>query len=197
MKKTHNNKGSILIWSVMLGFLLTSVFFFFAFSQRKKIEEQRETVDILNARMYLESLADYFQKYPGEKNTTYDDVRILLTQNVQSIEGVADVGAEGSAEYQFSGEIFVEWNRCASNLEGDLVINGVVYEHDAGNGCDVTDEFDDVAGPINVANPFKIETLNRPFFFRMNGDSLKDNEWHLTLTMDTSYGKEIKTERTF
>ncbi|MBN2095770.1 hypothetical protein JW752_00010 [Candidatus Peregrinibacteria bacterium] len=197
MKKTANIKGSILIWCVMLGFLLTSVFFFFAFGQRKNIEEQRKTVDILNARMYLESLADYFQKYPGEKNTTYDNVRTVLTQNVQSIEGVADVGIEGAAEYQFSGPIFVEWNRCASNLKGDLVVNGVVYKHDAGDECDITGEYDDVAGPISVTSPFKIETLNRPFFFRINGDNLKDNEWHLTLTTDIGYGKEIRVERTF
>ena len=184
-----NTKGSILIWSVLLGFVLVSVFFFFSMRQRATITEQRDTAAILNARAYLESYADYLEEHSDELDTTFDDMQVSLTQQVSKIEGIVDTGSP--VTYQFSGDIFVEWNKCSDNLKGDLVVNGVLYEHDEGteSECAPDEEgYDDVIGPITVTDP-EIETLNAPFYYRITGAGLVDNKWHLDLSTELEYGK--------
>ena len=163
--------------------------------QRATITEQRDTAAILNARAYLESYADYLEEHSDELNTTFDDMRVSLTQQVSKIESVVDAGSP--VTYQFSGDIFVEWNKCSNNLKGDLVVNSVLYEHDKGSEC-LSDEegYDDVIGPITVTNP-EIETLNAPFYYRITGAGLVDNKWHLDLSTELEYGKKIEVKRTF
>lgn len=194
----HNRKGSILIWSLLLGFVLTSVFFFFGMRQRTAIAEQRDTAAILNARAYLESYADYLEKHPDELDEIFDDIQVSLTQQVNEIEDIADTDAP--VIYYFASNIFVEWNKCSDNLKGDLLLNSVLYEHDdsPGEECDVAEEgYDDVIGPISVSDPFTIETLNAPFYFRITGTGLKDNKWHLDLSKELEYGKKVTVKRTF
>lgn len=195
----------------MLGFVLTSVFFFFGLRQRANIMVQRDTIAILNARNYLESYADYLEAHPSEINTSFDiDIEVNLTQEVDEIEGMVDLGQEIS--YEFDGSIYVEWNNCADSLKGNLLV-----DHDSnpstddiigeaiGGTCDpsIPDSttFDDVAGPITVNNPFIIKTQTIPFHYRIvpedQSTTLMDNEWHLKLTKDLDYGRTVKVERTF
>ena len=183
-----------------MGFLLTSVFFFFGMSQRKNIAVQRDTAAILNARMYVNSYADYLESQSATlndpTNVDFDGITGTVTKQVESIQSVADLGAEMT--YKFDGTIFVEWNKCNKNLKGDLVVNGVTYEHDADNECTSTaDGYDDVIGPITVPDPFTVETLNAPFYFQTAGNNMKDNKWHLNLGTSLRYSKKIKVERVF
>ncbi len=171
--------------------------------QRANIRVQRDTAEILNARMYLESLADYLESQAGSLNdpTNIDFDEIItgtVTKKVERIEGTADVGSGGAVTYKFGGSIFVEWNKCITNLKGGLVVDNVIYEHDGNDECGALDEgYDDIIGPITVPDPFTIETLNAPFYFKIAGNNLRDNEWHLELNTDLGYGRKIKTERTF
>ena len=215
-KKTRNIKtglfitapmGSILIWSVLLGFLLTSVFFFFSVRQRAAITTQRDTAEIMNARTYLESYADYAEKLDADalnglkaSGIDFDGVHGTVTNESDDITGIADAGA--TIEYKFSGEIFIEWNKCSDNFKGSLILNNILYEHDGSAECATNNSgYDDIIGPIPVADPFEIKTLNAPFHYRITArDSLTkliDNKWRLNIKMDLSYDKKAEIERVF
>jgi len=189
-------KGSILIWSVLLGFVLTSVFLFFGTRQRRNVAIQRETAEILNQRAYLESYADYLQANPTEINTTFDNINVELTQYVPQIQGVAD--ADAPVNYNFSDTVFIEWNRCSDPFRGDLRVNGALYQHDSGSVCGAVDPgFDDVASSLTVSAPFTIETANIPFEYKITGSNLVDNQWHLDLKTELDYGKTVTVARQF
>jgi hypothetical protein len=197
-----------MIWTVMLGLLLTSVFFFFSMRQRTMIAVQRDTAAQQSAKMLLDSYADYLQMHPVEIGTnrekfygvsTFDDILTRLTQRVDSIENLVDSGLGQEQTYNLPspGSIYVEWNRCSDGLKGDLRINGILYKHTAPATCK---EYDDVVGPLSVSGDFTIETLNAPFFFRIKGaagTTAYDNQWHMELIKDLGYGKEISIRRTF
>jgi len=194
---SHHPKGSILIWSVLLGFVLTSVFFFFGMRQRANIAIQRDTALILNSKMYLESYADYLEANAQETAINFDGIKGGVTKIVNKIEGIADIGVATNYQFGASKQIFVEWNKCSDNLGGGLMVNGAVYTHDGTPDCDQAEtEYDDVIGPITVTDPI-IETANAPFYFRITGTDLTDNEWHLELERDLGYGKKTSISRTF
>jgi len=214
----HNrNGGSIMIWTVMLGLLLTSVFFFFSMRQRMMIAVQRDTAAQQSAKMFVDSYADYLQKNPteiGEEREKYygrptiDGIYTKLTKRVDSIESSVDSGLGQEQDYNFTGSIYVEWNKCTKvgpqDSSGDLRVNDVLYPHQTTTGCEAKDEYDDVVGPLSVSGttstPFTIKTLNTPFFFRIKGaagTTAYDNQWHMELTKDLDYGKVITVRRTF
>lgn len=198
-----NRNGSILIWSVMLGFVLTSVFFFFGMRQRASIGVQRDTVEILNTKAYIESLADYWEanvaSIPSDPyDITVDDIRFEATQKTDEIEGAVDAFADPPLEYQYDGEIYVEWNKCSDELKGDLEINDAPYPHDDADECDLLDDgYDDIIGPITVNPSFTIETSNVPFSFNITGNDLVDNKWYFELSTELDYGKKITIKKEF
>lgn len=211
-KQAHNwNRGSIMIWTVMLGLLLTSVFFFFSMRQRAMVNVQRDTATIQNAKLFLESYADYLEnKCKGvgcasDPTINSDSITGTVTQKVASIENAVDFGKQ--QEYKFTGSIYVEWNKClktgVQDFSGDLLVNDVLYNHSIESGCAANEEYDDVIGPISVSGtptPFTIKTLNTPFDFRIKpqgGIQLIDNQWHLDLSKDLDYGKKTSIKRTF
>lgn len=193
-----DRKGSILIWTLLLGFVLTSVFFFFAMRQRAQIAIERDTAAILNAKTYVESYAGYLEKHPSELDTTFDGIQVKLTQNVDEIEGSVDFGQ--TMTYEFSGDIYIEWNKCTDTLKGDLYLNSSLYEK-SGGGCTAKKDYDDVIGPVTVTNPFTIKTMNAPFKYRITektgASTLVDNKWHLDLEMGLDYGNRVSVKRTF
>lgn len=200
MKPINNTKGSILIWSVLLGFVLTSVFFFFGMRQRANISIQRDTAVILNSKSYLESYADYLETQASvltdPTTIDFDGIKGLVTKTVNNLEGVADVGISATYSFGDSRQIFVEWNKCSDNLEGDLLVNGAAYPHNA-DKCLTTDTgYDDIIGPV-TATDLLVETANAPFYFRITGTDLTDNVWHLELSRDLGYGKKATVKRTF
>jgi len=209
-----SNTGSILIWSVLLGFALTSVFFFYSIRQREAIATQRDTAEILDARSYLESYADYVQKLPSDDldnlkkdGINFDNILGTVTNEVDKITGTADIGVLVS--YKFSGEIFIEWNKkviCPDGLypidqHGDLIVNDILYKHDPTKECQVEQEYDDVIGPIAVTDQFEIKTLNVPFYYEITAKDaskkLIDNKWTLDIKTTLDYGKQIEVKRSF
>jgi hypothetical protein len=205
----HHSKGSILIWTVMLGLLLTSVFFFFSMRQRMMVAVQRDTAAQQSTKMLLESYADYLQNNPQDISTfnggkyygisTIDGIYTKLTQKVDSIENSVDSGVGQKQDYNFTGSIYVEWNRCSDNLKGDLLVNDVLYSQTA-LPCGVNEKYDDVVGPLSVAGDFTIKAQGAPFFFRIKGAAGTqpiDNQWHMELSKDLDYGKKVTIQRTF
>jgi len=203
-----------MIWTVMLGLLLTSVFFFFGMRQRAMINVQRDTATIQNAKLFLESFADYLENKktetdlkPPDTNDKLKGITAKLTQRVGSIESAVDFGTGKQQAYKFTGSIYVEWNKCAKvgfqDSSGDLLVSDVLYKHSKLSGCAANEEYDDVVGPISVIGdplPFTIKTLNAPFDFRIKPVGLTqliDNQWHVDLSMDLDYGKKVTVKRTF
>jgi hypothetical protein len=213
-KALHQKGGSIMIWTVMLGLLLTSVFFFFSMRQRMMVAVQRDTAAQQSAKMLIDSYADYLQHYPTEikvfaggkyyGRTTIDDIYTKLTKIVDSVENSVDGNQTQAYNFPDPGSIYVEWNKCAKigvqDFSGDLLVNGALYPHQTAAGCAANDEYDDVVGPLSVSDDFTIETLNAPFFFRIKGaagTTVYDNQWHMEIAKDLGYGKVITVRRTF
>jgi hypothetical protein len=197
--------GSILIWTVLFGFLLTSVFFFYIMRQRAMIAVQQDTAQILNARTYLTSYADYVQKLDDTGLNTlkssgvdFDGIKGTVTNELSEITGVAD--SEVPMTYKFSGAIFIAWNKCANPAKGDLLVNDILYAHGSTGGCP-SSQYDDVVGPISVTSPFVIKTLNAPFYYKITAQDsttkLLDNKWYMDLKIDLDYGKKVTIKRTF
>jgi hypothetical protein len=179
--------------------------------QRANIAVQRDTAQILNTKAYLESYADYLEKLIPTLNVTeqdnlrtnpidFDGITGTATNIVDEIIDLADFGSPKN--YTFGGDIYVEWNKCPGTSKGDLYANNVLYNHDdiPANVCAEGEVYDDIIGPITVANP-TIETLNNPFLFRITaknfGTVLEDNDWYINLEMDLGYGNKVTVNRTF
>ncbi|MEE9572196.1 MAG: hypothetical protein V3W20_04040 [Candidatus Neomarinimicrobiota bacterium] len=185
----------------MLGFVLTSVFFFFGIRQRATIEVQRDTAEILNVRSYLKSYADYLEKNSislVEKNTPFDDIEVSLTKIVNEIEEFVDNGQTIRYEFGENRIINIEWNKCTDELRGDLFL-GTTYTHDTSTAdCNASsvEEYDDAQVNLTV-NSFDIKTANAPFQYKITGENLVDNKWHLVLSKDLDYGKIVTVKRVF
>ena len=203
--EARSPKGSILIWTLMLGFVLTSVFFFFAMRQRAAIAIERDTAAILNARTYVESYAGYLENLSESDlnnikgSVDFDGIRGTITNEVDEIESAVDF--EATATYEFSGDIYIEWNKCSNNLKGDLKLNDALYKT-KGTGCTNSKDYDDVIGPISLSGTsFDIETMNAPFKYRITektgASTLVDNKWHMNLKMNLGYGNKVTVKRTF
>ena len=195
----QNNKGTILIWTVLLGVMLTSVFFFLAMRLSGLGLSQRETMEYQNQKAYLESYVAYLMENPSEPDTTFDNIEVELTQNVSEITGVLD--SQGEVEYGFSGTIIIDWNLCSDNNKGDMEVQGVIHVHDSASECSSSSAgHDDQESGVNVPDPFSIKAPNAPFHYKITpglGTQLKDNKWHLEASMDLGYGKKIKIEKVF
>ena len=192
----------------MFGFLLTSVFFFFVMRQRSAMSLQRDTAEISAAKDFINSYADYIEKMNLSSLTTlestginYNSITGTVTRKVNEIVGIADSGAD-PVSYNFGGSIFVEWNKCSQNMKGDIVINGIRYPHDTSSECLSSNTgYDDIIGPITVSNPFTVQTMNTPLYFKITSqDSLTvllDNKWTLDIKTTLDYGKVIEVKRSF
>lgn len=193
---SRGTKGTILIWTVLLGVMLTSVFFFTAMRLSGMGAEQRQTIQYQNQKAYLNSYVAYLMKYPSEIDKEVDGINIKLTQNVNEITGILDSG-KTSDPYPFAGTINVEWNLCADNQKGDLDVQGMPYGY-TGGGCTASKEYDDSATGINVPSGFTITAPNAPFHYKItSANQLKDSKWHLTASIDLGYGKKIEVEKVF
>jgi hypothetical protein len=177
----------------MLGFALTSVFFFLAVRQRATVTVQRDTIELINEREFIESYASYLMNNPSEKPVIdFDGITGSLTQNVEEITGTLDINE--TATFHFDGRITLEWNACDTPARGDIQINNSTYTSFESVPCET---FHDLAGPVNVGNPFTLRTLNAPLAYRIKGDGLRDNEWHLDLASEKSLIKPVSVVTRF
>ena len=206
--------GRILIWSLMLGFILTSVFFFFIMRQRANIAVQRDTVKILNQKAYLESFADYVMSLdPTKKDgkaaldklkiVNFDGITGTVTNESTSITGIADLGAPPTQHDMGSAKnIIIEWNKCNANMNGDLYVNNTLYK--SGTGDCKNKEYKDIAGPIKIQTgspKISIKAGSAPFYYRLTSKSgkmaLADGKWQMDLQISLVYGKTARIKKNF
>ncbi|QQR83779.1 hypothetical protein IPJ72_01040 [Candidatus Peregrinibacteria bacterium] len=199
MKET---KGSLLIWSVVLGFTLSSLFLVVAIRQRTTVSLQRGTIVEMNVEDYMDSYLNYLaSKYKsgelsGGMQIKFDRFTGTVDNKVSPVEEVIDFGE--SATYPFSGTLSIQWNQCNEPLRGHLLIRDAdgdsTLKHDSGLDklCLPNDIYDDRAGGILVNGPVEIQTINNPFAFQLNGPDIIDNKWHVNLFAQVSNQKKLE-----
>lgn len=198
-----SKKGSIMIWTILLGFTLTTVFFFFAVRQRLNVEIQRETAHIQATRTFVNDLMDYLRDQAEKKEEVslagegWPELKASVSQNSLAIYGFADY--KKSETFAFSDEIFIEWNHCDDKGlidPGDLFIAQNTYPNIGSNGkCAQGGEFDNRAGPFLVPNNFELKTLNYPFRYRItskDNSGLKDKRWYISVEQGLDRGRFIR-----
>ncbi len=188
-----NNKGSIMIWTVLLGVLLTTVFFFTATRLQFNASVQRETIAIQNQRAYLESFVEYAKsKGPGVYN--FEGMNITISDQVDTIEGFLDIG--DIVQFTFIDDVTVCWNQGTEN--GDIIIND--DPKGAGVPCSNSGSYSSTVA-ISDGVPLKLQTLQAPLHYYVEsnpvGTQLIDVKKHLTATASLEYGKEIRIEEIF
>ena len=199
-----NTKGSILIWSLMLGMVLTSVFFFFAMRQRATIQMQRSTADILNAKGYLKSYADYIEGLDvatlTKKSTSGGFNFDNIIAKVNKMDGIVDVATTKSKTHEVSGLVFIEWNKCPIGQKGDLYLSDKIVHKSSKNRCNDKKEYNDFIS-FKSDKSFTIKTVNTPFEYRITAENkktdLKNNKWQMDLKINLDYGKEVSIKRVF
>jgi len=204
-KYIKHNRGSILIWSVMIGFIMLSGFFFFSMRQISKINASSEAIEYQNQKAYFDSYIEYLKNNPAESDhSDFNGITVeYLTHNTDEITGFLDTYEEDT--YNFGGDITIYWNECSDNNKADfLLTNGVVEDlkqHITVPSCPpesigYDDDIDET-----VTNPFSIGAINAPLYYRItpNGmaTQLVDEKWHLKAYMDLDYGQTFETELTF
>ncbi len=209
MMKSLKNKGSIMIWTLLLGISLTTVFFFFSQRLNANVAAQRETIEHVKAEAFINSYADYIEQLDlantelKEGDIGFYGIEGTLTNDVLSITGSLDAGEE-SAEYKFSDEVTIEWNLCSDNKLTDITVEDggdTTYEHPAGPACASSLPGYDDEVTIMVNDPFKIKAQSGPLHYRITSTTpdtnLEDNVWHLNVELPIGFRKKFSITRTF
>ncbi len=195
-----NHRGSILIWTVLLGVVLTSVFFFFAMRLRANTATQRDTIAYQSAKAYLESYADYLQVHPVDPPPSLAGISGSLTKQADSIEGVLDSGETKTYTLSELGDVKVEWDKCGTPAE-----NGNLDASPSATGLCASGASYDRYALVSASMPtlqFSIKSVDAPFHYKITPNSplsakLVDNFWHLNLRSDLEYGKKVEIQREF
>ncbi len=195
-------QGSILIWTVMLGLTLTTIFFYF--SQRLNLAAaiQRKSIEEQSAVQFLESYADYVESLDavGLKTLSgdldyYDGlITGTLINQSKTVEGGLDTGE--AIEYQANGTIIVEWGLCDNNEKGRPLTIEPEPEDEINTGnCGIYDSNTQVTGPtITLSAPLA------PLNYRLSpldNAVIEGNTWHLDLKMQVNNKKILTVEREF
>ena len=193
-----------MIWTVLLGVVLTSVFFFFAMRLRENTATQRDTIALQSAKAYLTSYADYLMANPSDGPINFDGITGTLTNEGYELEGFLDSGKSVTYE-SYTGSLKVEWNKCSDNKQGDLLLTDNAktaptelppFIHDPAT-CPPGPNYDDMR-TVSVTNDFKLTAIDAPFYYRLTSQSgmpITDNKWHLNASMTLPYGKKVEIER--
>lgn len=201
MKKPFQARGSIMIWTLLMGITLAVIFFFFSQRLNLGVASQRKTMEYLNAQLLAESYATYLENLDSAQLVAlrgpivFNGLTGTLTNATDEITGVLDMGEE--AEFEVSGgDAKIEWNLCAENEEGVLEISpaGVDDLDNCGPGV-LYDDLNQNPGPT-----ITLKSLSEPTSYRLTplaDAELYDEEWRLTLEYPLSFRKKITISRTF
>jgi hypothetical protein len=209
--------GSILIWTVMLGVMLTSVFFFFFTQLQAGSAIQRKTIDYQNKKGYLESYVNYIQNLSEANLSGITDIN--LKEVVETSEGITEeittvrgslakkvIALEGFLDHEESkthiglpNEIFeLNWNACENEYRGVLLINNDQLEKPAGicAGQSYADQLQ-----LTLAdNSLTLKAVTAPLRYQIkaiSGENLPDDKWHLKLSIPLNTKETIDREKTF
>jgi hypothetical protein len=189
-----------MIWIVLLGVILTSVFFFFALRLNMNALIQRQATEELNKRAFFESYVGYLMENPSEINSQeFEGVTVTLTQEVEEIRGVLDVDQE--IEYPIDKAVKVEWNLCSKNYKMPIEIGEDRYEHATDPSCSTSSPGYDDMQDLTVSNSLKLKAIGAPTHYRITpqspNDTVTDNKWHLTAEMDLGRWKKVRRVEVF
>jgi hypothetical protein len=215
MKKPHFPKGSIMIWTLLMGISLAVVFFFFSQRLGAGLASQRATMEYQNARLLMESYADYLEHLPlatletikttPTTSINFNGITGTLTNDVSEITGVVDAGAT-SPLYHFADTVAIQWNFCSQNFKTDMIlVNGGVETpqlHHAPPSCPPSSaNYDDIVASVAVSDPFSLKSSGAPFYYRITSTTsdklVTGDKWQLDLEMPLGFRKKVSVSRTF
>lgn len=214
----------MLIWVVMLGVMLTSVFFFFGMRLQNQSLTQREILEKQSKEAYLESYAGYLKSRTAEEleglategftlDDDYDetdginndevyDITGRVSQSASALEGFLDSGESRGYAVTAGSAFTIEWNNCAYGQEGDLLINQVMNHHIPRATATCSSTFSDATTWTAAAgvDTLALMAISGPLHYRItsqSGDPLEDVEFHLNLSIPFQFGRKIETEEVF
>lgn len=200
MTRTFSHpRGSILIWTVLLGISLMTIFFYF--SQRLNLNAafQKRSLEYQNTQAFLTSYADYLEALPANQiqseHVDYQGITGFIT-NV-STDVVSELDDHQFMDYEIKyGKVKVEWGRCAYQEVGrELEITP--NDGMATGNCGVL-EYDGVSEVSDSI--FKLKAGEAPVGYRLTpiGTAiLHQSEWTLDLQLDTPSGRTLTLHRNF
>ncbi len=193
-QRYDNTTGSIMIWTVLLGVALTSVFFFFAIRLNMGNIVQRETIKHQNAQAFFDSYVAYLMANPTEIiDGEYEGIKVTLTQQVEEIEGYLDAGEQVSYDVQ-GGNANLMWSLCGiENSQFEISTSPTITPTDCLPGIDY-------AYSAEVTGTFNILSITEPTHYILlptTAPSLTDNKWHLTAEMELAFMKKVRVDKVF
>lgn len=204
MKKfTQKPSGSILVWTVALGMIMTSVFLFMAIRLSKTNGLKRETLDFLQQKAYAQSYVGYLKQLEtqelegvrdSESGIDYDGITGVLTNEVEEIKGYLDHGQ--SITLPIDGGRIIEWNECVQGIlkeQGELVSSPDFSSHFV-DGCsdDPPDSYDQT-GIVHGNDTFTLTSIGEPTHYRItsNGSFFSD-QWNLNVEVKLEGGRVLR-----
>lgn len=188
-----------MIWTVLLGLSLATVFFFF--SQRLSMNAlvQRDTIRIQNANALLESYAGYLEGLDTatleslrDSGIDYAGITGTVTNVKDEIMGTLDAGE--SKSYSVSdADAGIDFILCPDELGRPFEVDGTPTP--SGGTC-VTPYDGITAG----SGTFSISAPSAPVSYKIKpqaGGTLYDNEWQADLQVTITSRKTITISRTF
>lgn len=194
-------RGSILIWTVLLGLMLTTLFFFVAQRLNFNGALQEKVLEDQEAELFLASFADYIESLSpqdlkpmlGEIN--YQGITGSLSYSSGPQKGILDA-QEMNVILMDEGEVKVEWASCTQGEAGrSLEVEPVAalkqenckngYEYSAQTS--LSSQLTLKAGPAPVS--YKLTPLE--------GNLIYGGLWELRLELKSPTKKMIKLERQF
>ncbi|PIZ72021.1 hypothetical protein COY07_03835 [Candidatus Peregrinibacteria bacterium CG_4_10_14_0_2_um_filter_43_11] len=209
MLKKPYPKGSLLIWTITLGVMLTSVFFFFGTRLQRTASIQRSTIAYQNQKNYLKSYAEYIKTLSMDQLgslTTADlnevngnnEITGTINHAANSIEGFLDSGESRTYTDLPNEKMLIEWNLCNLEQEGDLIINNETLKNHIPNCGGGT--YDENTAVTITDTQLTLTAISGPFNYRLSTESgtmLTDVNWHLNLSIPLPFKETFKIEETF
>lgn len=208
MMKTSEKRGSILIWTLLLGLSLASVFFFFAQRLNQNAAAQRETIQYQNAKRLLDSYGDYLGELSEGGLILLRDANagaiefagMTGTLANQSDELFGTLDSDESVIYEVSGGAAkVEWNYCDGTVTGedfDMTVSNSLPS--AEQGC-TTFDFKDVTQTNNDTD-FELTAGLIPVTYRVTptGSAVVSGPtWQLSLNMSLGPKETVTLSRSW
>lgn len=207
MSKMIRSRGSIMIWTLLLGISLATVFFFFAQRLGANVASQRKTMEYQNAKVFLESYVAYIEGLDSLSLGAIRDgdpidlngITGTVTNEAETITGILDVGDNISytADVPSSptDKIQIEWDACPADAES-LAISSI-FAGPASGGC-LGASYEE--GADSDASSFDLTAFGAPTSYKLtaiNDAVLYDNKWYLDLEMSLGFRKKFTVHRTF
>lgn len=206
MRSFFRHRGSILIWTLLLGLSLATVFFYFAQRLQQNRAAQRETMEYQNARLLMESYVGYLESLTSaELSAEYPDGTVSLegitgtvSNEKEEVTGKLDI--DEVIEYEVpNAAIVIKWNSCTGSEQGLLDVNTSPANQDTGQ-CGLGDVYDDfiLTSPVTSV---ELTASGQPVSYQITNatpdETVLDNKWQLDLEFPLTVRKKISITESF